>query len=116
MHNNSESFLSRLQFFCKILHMFVCCPGYTQPDLNTCRVAVINSQGENTNSTNSGGRTDCSSQQDAGIKTQPTQLFFVIKADFNQTYGTDSAPYVSETKIGIVGAKIVAVKVALDGE
>ena len=79
-------------------------------------MSVIDSQGENTNSTNIGGRTDCSSQQDEGIKTQPTQLFFVIKADFNKTFGTTLAPYVSETKIGIVGAKIVAVKVALDGE
>ena len=96
--------------------MFVCCPGYTEPDLNTCRVAVIDSQGQTTNSTNTGGRTDCSSQQDEIINTQPTQLSFVIKAGFSKTYGTDSAHYVSETKIGIVGAKIVAVKVTLDGE
>ena len=95
--------------------MLANCPGSTPPDLNTCRVAVIDSQGHNTNSTNSGGGTDCSSQQDVYINTQPAELFFVVKAAFSKTVGP-SAPYVSETKIGVVGAKIVVVKVALDGK
>ena len=76
---------------------------------------MIDSQGENTNSTNTGSRTDCSSQRDEGIRTQPTRLYFVIKADFTMSMGS-LVSYVSESQVGIVGAKIRAVKVSLDGQ
>ena len=79
-------------------------------------MAVIDSQGDNTNSTNTGGRTNCDSQRDEGIKTQPTHLYFVIKADFNVTIPGSLVPYVSESQVGIVGAKITVVKVSLDGQ
>ena len=79
-------------------------------------MAVIDRQGDNTNSTNTGGRTNCDSQRDEGIKTQPTHLYFVIKADFNVTIPGSLVPYVSESQVGIVGAKITVVKVSLDGQ
>ena len=89
--------------------------GYTKPDLNTCRVAVIDSQGGNTNSTNQGAKTHCESQRDEGIRTQPTRLYFAIKADFTKYTGS-LVPHVSESQVGIVGANITAVKVSLAGQ
>ena len=88
-----------------------------QPDLNTCRVAVVDGQGQNTNSTNTGGKTNCDSQRDEWIKTQPAELFFVIKADFTQGMGSFyRVAYVSASQVGIVGAKIRAVKISLNGQ
>ena len=88
-----------------------------QPDLNTCRVAVVDGQGQNTNSTYTGGQTNCDSQRDEWIRTQPAELFFVIKADFTQDMGSvDNVAYVSESQVGIVGAKITAVKISLSGQ
>ena len=87
----------------------------TQPDLNTCRVAVIDSQGGNTNSTNTGGNTNCGSQRDEWIRTQPAQLHFAIKADFTKNVGS-YVSYVSESHVGIVAAKIRAIKVSLNGQ
>ena len=89
--------------------------GYTLPDLNTCRVAVIDSQGENTVSTKTGGQPNCDSQRDEGIRTQPAQLHFAIKADFTKDMGS-YVPYVSQSHVGIVGAKITAVKMSLAGQ
>ena len=89
--------------------------GYTLPDLNTCRVAVIDSQGENTVSTNTGGQTNCGSQRDEWINTQPAHLHFAIKADFTKDMGY-YVPYVSESHVGIVAAKIRAVKISLGGQ
>ncbi|XP_076453311.1 uncharacterized protein LOC143288575 [Babylonia areolata] len=90
------------------------CRWNTKPDLNTCRVSVTDSQGHSTSSTHAGPKTDCSSQQDEYVNTQPAKLSFVLKSDFQKDFGS-YVSYVSETKIGIVGANISVVKVALRG-
>ncbi|KAK7496776.1 hypothetical protein BaRGS_00011985 [Batillaria attramentaria] len=93
------------------------CRADTPPNLGTCRVSVTDSQGNNKNSSYTGTRTDCDSQRDEFINTQPTQLYFVIKADLDMALTTNPY-YVSSTSlngVGIVGAKITLIKVSVTG-
>ena len=87
----------------------------TPPDLSTCRVSVSDSQGSVKNSSNVGNSTDCESQRDEGIRTQPTHLYFAIKADLDLDLG-NLAYYVSRSRVGVVGAQIDLIKISLSGE
>ncbi|KAK7493680.1 hypothetical protein BaRGS_00015009, partial [Batillaria attramentaria] len=90
------------------------CEMEKKPNLSTCRVSVQDNSRNNKSSSNAGNRTDCDSQQNAWINIQPTELHFAIKADLEINLG--SLPqYVSESKVGIIGAKITVVKESVAG-
>lgn len=87
----------------------------TPPDLTTCRVAVTDSQGTSVNSTYISSSTSCQNQRDEGIRTQPEELYFVIKASLDINMGS-RPQHVSDSKVGVVGAQVTMVKVALSGK
>ena len=77
-------------------------------------MSVTDQHGDDTLSPTSGASTDCSSQQDAWVRTRPVNVTFTIKADFNKDVGQWTA-YVAKSYIGVVGAEIEVVKVDIDG-
>ncbi|KAK7493722.1 hypothetical protein BaRGS_00015051, partial [Batillaria attramentaria] len=86
----------------------------TEPDLSTCRVSVSDSRRNVKISTHAGNLTNCDSQQDEWIRTQPTELHFAMKSGFNMDLG-NRPQYISDSKVGIVGAKITVMKISAAG-
>ena len=77
-------------------------------------MAVTDARGNVKNSTTEGNSTDCQSQRDEGIRTQPAELYFAIKADLDLALGNLSY-YVSKSQVGVVGAQIDLIRISLSG-
>ncbi|KAK7493739.1 hypothetical protein BaRGS_00015068, partial [Batillaria attramentaria] len=91
------------------------CNVETPPDLSTCRVSVSDERGNVRESGYNGGRTNCANQRDEGIRTQPSNVTFTIKADLEMDLGNYSR-HVSRSQVGVIGARISLVKVNLTGQ
>ncbi|KAK7483107.1 hypothetical protein BaRGS_00025675, partial [Batillaria attramentaria] len=90
------------------------CDPAVSPNLSTCRVSVSDANGNTKNSTYTGSVTDCHHQRDEGIRTQPTELYFFIKADLIMPLGSPPR-YVARSSVGVVSGSITLVKVDLKG-
>lgn len=69
----------------------------------------------NKNSSTVGNSTNCDSQQNETINWIPTSFYFVIKAHLQYDVGNPLPGFVTDCKIGVVGASITLVKVNVLG-
>ncbi|KAK7101794.1 hypothetical protein V1264_020121 [Littorina saxatilis] len=85
------------------------CEVIPPPDLTTCRVAVIDSQGEATNSTTSGSLTHCPNQRNETVNTQPKEVHYVVKTGMSTNFDLPDGEF------GVVGTTIVLKKLTVQG-
>ncbi|KAK7092487.1 uncharacterized protein [Littorina saxatilis] len=91
------------------------CDLDTPPLMDTCQLYLTDMYGTDTRSGYTGNVTDCTHQRDEIINTRPVRLTFKIGAHLNLSVG-NYPRYLHKSEVGVVGTRVTAVRVALNGK